>query len=117
MARKRPKRPTAAQEATQGIKGVLDVMERLFNYPPPNLGGMANRLGLAADHLTDAFDRRGLKCVAIAPNPKSSRALNWTVSCNVKRKNVSGLSGGHCKDQTGNLTTFGRCKGKRRKIA
>jgi len=108
------KRPTAAREAEQAMKGVLNTMERLLKSPPPNLHGMANRLAVAADHMADALDRRGLKCIA-KPPPGGSRALNWSVTCAIKRKNVSGLSGPHCRDSSGEFVPIPRCTGRKRK--
>jgi len=107
MAKK--KRATAAQDAQQGLNRIMKVMERLLKEPPPNLDGMANRIAVGADHLMDALDKKGIRCMCKYQGkyPRSKVSC----SCRTKRKGERSLAGLHCRDAQGTFVPVGQCTG------
>ena len=110
---KKRKTPTASQDAQQGIQSIMEVMERLQQEPRPNLHGMASRLGVGVDHLTDALDRKGIKCLCFLKwgTVKYPRRGYWDCTCRPKRKGERSLSGTHCRDSEGNFVPVSQCTG------
>lgn len=105
-------------ERTQAaLESLYNTMSRLIERPPPNLDGMANRVGLGADDLRKSLDKMGLNC-SCRPTPYARYGKKYLCTCakagsrRLSGVDLSGLSGSGCRDAQGRFVPVPQCTGR-----